>query len=69
MVFTIDKDVELPALNLVLKYYNIKSTPALIVDDQVLQGRLFSINELNNTVQKALMDKYLERMLEKQSLN
>ncbi len=69
MVFTIDKDVELPALNLVLKYYNIKNTPALIVDDQVLQGRLFSVNELNNTVQKALMDKYLERMLEKQSLS
>jgi hypothetical protein len=46
IVFTVDYDYNESALNLVKKYYGIRSVPALIVNDKPLQGRLFSGNEI-----------------------
>ena len=54
IVFTVDFDYNEAALDLVKKYYAIEKVPALIVDGNLLQGRLFSENEiivkLNKTI-------------------
>ena len=46
IVFTVDYNYNEPALNLVKKYYKINDVPALIINDHVLIGRLFSENEI-----------------------
>jgi len=46
IVFTVDFDYNEAALDLVKKYYAIEKVPALIVDGNLLQGRLFSENEI-----------------------
>ena len=46
IMFPIDFYLEEPIVENLKKYYDIKSTPAIIINDMVLQGRLFTANEL-----------------------
>ncbi|MBN2052270.1 hypothetical protein JW756_02090 [Candidatus Woesearchaeota archaeon] len=53
IVFTVDYDYNEPALDLVKKYYDINVVPALVINDEALQGRLFSENEIILRVHKS----------------
>jgi len=46
IMFPIDFYMKEPIVENLKKYYGIKSTPAIIINDKVLQGRLFTANEL-----------------------
>jgi len=46
IVFTVDYNYQEPSLDLIKKYYNVEYVPALIMEDEVLQGRLFTENEI-----------------------
>ena len=46
IVFTLDFNYPESALDLVKEYYQIKEVPAIIVNDKVLQGKLFTANEI-----------------------
>lgn len=46
IMFPIDFYLEEPIVENLKKYYDIRSTPAIIINDQVMQGRLFTSNEL-----------------------
>lgn len=46
VVFTVDMDSEEITIKNLKEFYNITSTPALIVNNKVLQGRLFSKQEI-----------------------
>jgi len=46
IVFTVDSAYKEAALDLVKKYYGISAVPAIIINDAMLQGRLFSENEI-----------------------
>jgi hypothetical protein len=41
LVFTVDYNYDEPTLNMIKTYYNITSTPAIIANEKVLQGKLF----------------------------
>jgi len=46
MLFTIDKNSDNVIVELILELYSINQTPAIIINDDVYQGRLFSSEEL-----------------------
>ena len=46
IMFPIDFYLKEPIVENLKKYYNIKSTPAIVINDKVLQGRLFTASEL-----------------------
>ena len=46
IMFPIDFYLKEPIVENLKKYYNIKSTPTIIINDKVLQGRLFTASEL-----------------------
>lgn len=46
IMFPVDFDSNQTIIKALKKYYNIKSTPAIIINDKVFQGRLFSSTEL-----------------------
>ena len=46
IMFPIDFYLKEPIVENLKKYYSIKSTPAIIINDKVLQGRLFTASEL-----------------------
>jgi hypothetical protein len=46
IVFTIDYNYPEPALELIKEYYQVNAVPAIVVNNKVLQGRLFSKNEI-----------------------
>ncbi len=46
IMFPIDFHMKEPTLENLKKYYGIKSTPAIIINDKVMQGRLFTASEL-----------------------
>lgn len=50
IVFTIDSALTSPLVNHLKDYYNINSTPAVVIDDVVYQGRLFTERELAGTL-------------------
>ena len=50
VVFTVDFNYKEPTLDLVKKYYNITSVPAIVVNGQVLQGRLIPQRELLSSI-------------------
>ncbi len=51
MLFTVDFDSSDPLINMVKQYYNLTQVPALVIDDTVVQGRLFTADELVEAVQ------------------
>ena len=46
IMFPIDFYLKEPIVENLKKYYNIKLTPAIVINDKVLQGRLFTASEL-----------------------
>ncbi len=46
VMFPIDFNMDEPIVSNLKKYYRIDSTPAVIINDQVFQGRLFTAGEL-----------------------
>lgn len=46
IMFPIDFYLKEPIVENLKKYYDIKSTPAIVINDKVLQGRLFTASEL-----------------------
>src|SRR3989338_1029782 len=46
IMFPIDFYMEEPIVENLRKYYNINSTPAIIINDHVMQGRLFTAGEM-----------------------
>lgn len=50
IVFTIDIDEENTMIGLLKEYYAIKSTPAIIINEEVLQGRLYDSTEIINFI-------------------
>ena len=48
IMFPIDFNSEQGIVKNLKKYYNINSTPAIIINDKVFQGRLFAADELMN---------------------
>ncbi len=46
LIFTVDIDSDELLLNNMATYYNITSTPAIIVNDQILPGRVYSAEEI-----------------------
>src|SRR4030043_404805 len=57
IVFTIDYDYPEPALELIKEYYQINAVPAIVVNNKVLQGRLFSKNEILINLKGNLVEK------------
>ncbi|RME30758.1 hypothetical protein D6789_04665 [Candidatus Woesearchaeota archaeon] len=50
MLFTIDADSDDPLINIIKNYYSITAVPALIINDNVYQGRVFTANQLKEAV-------------------
>jgi hypothetical protein len=46
IVFTVDINSEEPMISYLKQYYKINSTPAMIINDQVFQGRIFYPDEI-----------------------
>jgi hypothetical protein len=46
MIFTIDFDSDQEIISSIKKHYKINSTPAIIINDKVFQGRVFSDHDL-----------------------
>jgi hypothetical protein len=46
MVFTIDFDYDDSAIDLIKEYYKINRVPALIINNKLLQGRIFNESEM-----------------------
>ncbi|KYK25720.1 hypothetical protein AYK26_01755 [Euryarchaeota archaeon SM23-78] len=46
IVFTLDFNYPEASLELVKQYFQVKEVPAIIINDRVLQGRLFTSNEI-----------------------
>ncbi len=50
LAFTLDLDQDEPSLPLIKEYYNVTEAPAIIVNEHVLQGRLFSEAEITKAM-------------------
>jgi len=46
LVFTIDLNQDEPSVRLIRDYYNVSHVPALIINERVLQGKLFTKEEI-----------------------
>ncbi len=58
IVFTVDSDQRESSLSMLKKYYKINSTPAIILPDgSVLQGRVFSYDEIIKLLEKEKNEK------------
>ncbi len=57
IMFPIDFYMKEPIVENLKKYYNINSTPAIIINDRVMQGRLFTSDELLKASNTAISKK------------
>lgn len=46
LIFTLDKDFDESAITLIKDYYSINKSPALIINEEVFQGRLYTSKEI-----------------------
>jgi hypothetical protein len=46
LIFTVDAQSDEPMIQYLMTYYGISSLPALVINDQVYQGRLYTAEEL-----------------------
>jgi len=61
IVFTVDYSQEEPSLEIIREYYGIRSVPAIVINERVLQGRLFSQNEVLLSLKKETLSDVLRK--------
>ncbi|MFH1915771.1 MAG: hypothetical protein ABIJ21_00765 [Nanoarchaeota archaeon] len=52
LIFTLDFNAPDPMLSSLQKYYGIKETPSLIINNRVYQGRVFTFDEIYDDLQR-----------------
>ncbi len=61
IVFTVDYSQQEPSLEMIKEYYGIDSVPAMIINEQVLEGRLYNQNEVLMSLKKETLLDVFER--------